>query len=80
MSVQVVLLGPLRDLAAADELTFPAPLTWAALLGALPSALSQALQSERVRVACNGAVLADKTALVAHDGEEVALLPAVSGG
>jgi molybdopterin synthase sulfur carrier subunit len=36
--------------------------------------------SDKVRVAINGAVLADKTTLAAEDGDEVALLPPVSGG
>jgi molybdopterin synthase sulfur carrier subunit len=33
-----------------------------------------------VHIACAGTVLADKVALLAQDGDEVALLPPVSGG
>ena len=35
---------------------------------------------EKVKVAHNGTLLADRTSLSAHDGDEIALLPPVSGG
>ena len=35
---------------------------------------------ERVKLALNGSILAEKTALSAKDGDEIALLPPVSGG
>ena len=80
MAVTVVFLGPLRDLAGKDSRELPAPLDWAGLIGALEPDLADQLSSERVNVACAGKVLNDKTALAAQDGDEVALLPPVSGG
>lgn len=79
MPVRIVLLGPLRDLGG-EEIAVEGPLDWAGLLAAVPPAVAEQLQLERVNVACRGKVLADKTQLVAEDGDEVALLPPVSGG
>ncbi len=79
MSVKLVFLGRLADLAGAPELAGAAG-DWTALLAALPPALGEASAEPRVRVALNGALLADKTVLVAADGDEVAFLPPVSGG
>lgn len=78
--VTVVLLGKLADLGDAPSLTLPAPLDWAGLIDALPPALAEAAGDPRNRVAINGALLADKAALQAGAGDEVALLPPVSGG
>ncbi len=58
----------------------PAPLDWAGLLQIVTPSVAQQLRDEQVYVACAGRVLADKTALNAQDGDEVALLPPVSGG
>ncbi|QUL39211.1 MoaD/ThiS family protein [Erythrobacter sp. JK5] len=80
MTVTVVFLGPLRDLAGEDSREVAAPLDWGALLEAVGPEVAEQLQSERINVACAGRVLADKTALAAQDGDEVALLPPVSGG
>ena len=80
MGARVVFLGRLRDLAEAEAMTLPAPLTWQVLLDALPLSVREALQDDRVRVACDGKLLSDKTLLQAGDGAEVALLPPVSGG
>lgn len=80
MAVRVVLLGKLADLAGAGELALAGPLGWAGLLAALPPALAEAAGDPRNRVAVNGALLADKSALQAQDGDEIALLPPVSGG
>ncbi|OBX18516.1 molybdopterin synthase sulfur carrier subunit [Erythrobacter sp. QSSC1-22B] len=80
MAVRIVFLGPLRDLAGVAERDAPAPLDWATLLETVGPQLAEQLREERVHVACAGKVLADKTALLARDGEEVALLPPVSGG
>lgn len=78
--ITVVLLGKLADLGDGPSLTLPAPLNWAGLLGALPPALAEAAVDPRTRAAVNGALLADKAALQAGAGDEVALLPPVSGG
>ena len=50
------------------------------MLAVAGSVVAEQLRSARVHVACAGEVLADKTALRAEDGDEVALLPPVSGG
>lgn len=78
--VTVVLLGKLADLAGAPLLALNAPLDWAGLKAELPEALAEALGDSRNRVALNGALLADKTTLRAGEGDEIALLPPVSGG
>lgn len=78
--ITIVLLGKLADLAGAPSIQLAGPLDWAGLKAALPSALGEAVEDPRNRVALNGALLADKTQLQAADGDEVALLPPVSGG
>ena len=78
--VTVVFLGKLADLAGAPVLEVAGPLDWAELKAALPVALAEAIDDPRNRVAINGALLADKAALRAGAGDEVALLPPVSGG
>lgn len=73
-------LGKLADLAGAPSLNLPAPLDWAGLKAALPNAVAEAIDDPRNRAALNGALLADKSALQAGEGDEIALLPPVSGG
>lgn len=73
-------LGKLADLAGAPSLELTGPLDWAGLKAALPNAVAEALDDPRNRAALNGALLADKSALQAGDGDEIALLPPVSGG
>ena len=80
MSVKLVFLGRLADLAGAPEREAPAPLDWGSLIEGLEGPVADALMGEKVKLAVNGAVLAEKTALFATDGDEVALLPPVSGG
>ena len=80
MTVKLVFLGKLADLAGAPDKDVPGPLDWRGLLEALPGPLGEAVKGERVRIALNGTVLADKAQLRAGDGDEVALLPPVSGG
>ena len=80
MSVKLVFLGKLADLAGAPEKDAAGPLDWRGLLAALPVPLGEAAKGDKVKLALNGTVLADKTALAAQDGDEVALLPPVSGG
>ena len=78
--MKLVFLGKLADLAGAGEKDVAGPLDWAGLIAALPGPLGEAAKGEKVKLALNGTVLADKTALAASDGDEVALLPPVSGG
>ena len=80
MGVRILFLGPLRDLAGMAEREVAGPLDWEGLLAAVGPEVAAQLTEARVNVACGGRVLADKTALRAEDGEEVALLPPVSGG
>ena len=80
MPVKIVFLGKLADLAGAPEKDVPGPLDWRGLLEVLPGPLGEAVKGEKVKIAVGGTVLADKTALDAADGDEVALLPPVSGG
>ena len=80
MAVTVLFLGPLRDLAGEESREFSAPLDWQGLLSAVGPEVADQLRQERVNVACAGKVLSDKGALNAQDGDEVALLPPVSGG
>jgi molybdopterin synthase sulfur carrier subunit len=80
MAVKLVFLGKLADLAGAPEKDVAGPLDWVGLLAALPGPLGEMVGGERVKLALNGTVLADKTALAAADGDEIALLPPVSGG
>lgn len=80
MSVTILFLGPLRDLAGREEMEVESPLDWTGLLAAVAPEVAEQLEEERVNVACKGRVLADKRALLAVEGDEVALLPPVSGG
>lgn len=80
----VVLLGKLADLGGAPSLPLPLALSsgldWEGLRAALPPALAEAIDDPRVRVAVNGVLLPNKTKLQANAGDEIALLPPVSGG
>ena len=84
MDIRVLLLGPLSDLAARDivhiDIAAGQVCDWTCLLGALPPALAAAVAEPRVRIACDGEVLREKTSLAAAPGAEIALLPPVSGG
>lgn len=80
MSVRILFLGPLRDVAGCAEIEATAPLDWAGLLETVGPSVAAQLVGDRMHVACGGTVLAAKTALIARDGDEVALLPPVSGG
>jgi molybdopterin synthase sulfur carrier subunit len=80
VSIKLVFLGRLADLAGAPEREVSAPLDWPALVAAVEGDLGEWIRGDKVKVAVNGTVLADKFALDANDGDEVALLPPVSGG
>jgi molybdopterin synthase sulfur carrier subunit len=80
VSVKVVFLGKLADLAGAPDKALAGPLNWRGLLDALPGPVGEAAKGDKVKLALNGTVLADKAGLAANDGDEVALLPPVSGG
>lgn len=80
MGVRLVFLGKLADLAGVAERELAGPLDWQGLLNELQGPLRDAVLQDRTRIAVNGALLADKAALSAEAGDEVALLPPVSGG
>lgn len=80
MTVTLVFLGKLADLAGGAEREVSAPLDWPQLLAALEPGLQSAIAADTTRIAVDGALLADKTALHAGAGSEVAFLPPVSGG
>lgn len=80
MAVGILFLGPLRDIAGKTMLEVDGPLDWRGLLEAVGPQVAEQLREERVNVACAGRVLQDKQSLMAKDGDEVALLPPVSGG
>ncbi|NVD45591.1 MoaD/ThiS family protein [Altererythrobacter sp. HHU K3-1] len=63
-----------------DTAEVAGPLDWNSLLAAVPEAVAAQLGEERVHIAVNGAVLTDRCSLTAQDGDEIALLPPVSGG
>jgi sulfur-carrier protein len=80
--LRLVYMGKLADLAGMAEQAVPAAgsLDWEGLLALLPSGVGNSLRGEKVKVALNGVLVADKTALKASDGDEIAFLPPVSGG
>lgn len=78
--VRLVFLGKLADLAGQGEREIAAPLDWNGLLALCDGALAAEVASDRVKIAVDGELLADKTALWAPAGAEIALLPPVSGG
>ncbi|MGB3795401.1 MAG: MoaD/ThiS family protein [Alteraurantiacibacter sp.] len=80
MAVTLIFIGKLADLAGEAELELPAPLDWEGLVASLGADIANALRNDRTKIAVNGKVLADKATLSASDGDEIALLPPVSGG
>ncbi|MFN4020526.1 MAG: MoaD/ThiS family protein [Erythrobacter sp.] len=78
--VTIVFLGKLADLAGAPTIGVSAPIDWAGLKAVLPPALAEVVDDPKNRVALNGALIADKAGLQAGAGDEIALLPPVSGG
>jgi len=79
MSAKLVFLGRLEELAGGPERAVaPGPLE--AVLAQLPVELAVALLGERVRIARNGELIAERGGIVLEDGDEIAFLPPVSGG
>ncbi len=76
---RLVFLGRLEDLAGRAERDVPAG-SLSEILGALDRDLVAALTGDRIRLALNGTLVADRTALVLADEDELAFLPPVSGG
>jgi molybdopterin synthase sulfur carrier subunit len=80
MAVKLIFLGKLADLAGESERGMAFPLDWSGLLNELEPQLGAMARSDKVRIAVNGELIPDKEQLFAGDGDEVALLPPVSGG
>lgn len=79
MTARLVFLGRLEDLAGAAELAVAAgPLP--DVLAALAPNLTDALLDDRIKLALNGALIADRAGIVLDEGDELAFLPPVSGG
>lgn len=80
MAVRILFLGPLQDVAGAGERMVDGPLDWSGLMRAVGPEIAAQLHGDKVNVACAGKLLSDRSALSAQDGDEIALLPPVSGG
>lgn len=82
MKAKLVFLGRLEEQAGRgfEDIAASASLDWTALLERLGSELAEAVSAEKVKVALNGALVADKHGIVVNDGDEIAFLPPVSGG
>ncbi len=79
MAARLVFLGRLEDIAGGPEREVaPGPLE--TVLGALEPDLAVALLGERVRMALNGVLIAERGGIVLGEGDELAFLPPVSGG
>lgn len=76
---RLVFLGRLEDLAGGAEREVRGG-ALAEVLAGLESDLASALTADRIRLALNGTLIADRAALVLDDGDELAFLPPVSGG
>ena len=80
MALKLVFLGRLEDVAGEPERAVIHAPTYDQVLAGLETELVAALADPRVRLAVNGAIVADRAALVLADGDELAFLPPVSGG
>lgn len=80
MALALLFLGRLEDVAGGPERAVPFAPTLDALLAALEPDLAEALRGPRIRLAHNGALVADPAGLALADGDELAFLPPVSGG
>lgn len=80
MSLKLVFLGRLEDVAGAAEREVETVASVNAVLAALDAALAAALKADRVKLAINGLLFHDHEAPVLKDGDELAFLPPVSGG
>lgn len=80
LSVKLVFLGRLEDLAGGSSRTVPLEPSIDAVLDSLDPDLAKALRAPRVKLAVNGILLQDTDAPVLKEGDEIAFLPPVSGG
>lgn len=80
MPLRLVFMGRLEDAAGAPERQIAPVVSFAEVIAGLEPELAVALKPERIRVAVNGMLIADRAGLVLRDGDELAFLPPVSGG
>ncbi len=80
MAIRLVFLGRLEDAAGAGQRDVEPAGSLEVLLARLEPELANSLSGERIRVALNGALVADRHTLLLADGDEIAFLPPVSGG
>lgn len=85
--VRIVYLGKLADVAGQASSALASSsrsFDWEALVEALRnhvnSAIAEAACDRGVKIALNGVIVPDRSLIVARHGDEVALLPPVSGG
>ena len=79
MTARLVFLGRLEDIAGGAEREV-APGALETVLGTLEPGLAVAVLGERVRMALNGVLIAERGGIVLGEGDELAFLPPVSGG
>ncbi|MBI1361476.1 MAG: MoaD/ThiS family protein [Alphaproteobacteria bacterium] len=84
MAGGVLLFGKLKDVFGAASVPFPAGATTAAevraRLAELNPELADAINARGVRVAVNQKLVADEAGAAVSPGDEIALLPPLSGG
>lgn len=78
MSLRVLFLGRLEDIAGKTELLVEYADTVESIIARVEPALADALRDPRVRVAVNGNLTSREVPL--GEGDEIAFLPPVSGG
>jgi sulfur-carrier protein len=80
MALKLVFLGRLEDAAGEAEREVIHASRYDLLLAGLETDLVAALADPRIKLALNGEIVTDRSALVLEDGDELAFLPPVSGG
>ena len=80
MSLRLVFLGRLEDAAGEQEREVIHAPSLDRVLSGLEPDLIAALADPRIRLAVNGELVSDRSALALADGDELAFLPPVSGG
>lgn len=76
---RLVFLGRLEDFAGGAEREVSGG-ALADILATFDPDLATALGADRVRLALNGTLIADRSGVVLGEGDELAFLPPVSGG
>jgi molybdopterin synthase sulfur carrier subunit len=76
---RLVFLGRLEDIAGGAERKVPGG-ALADVLVRLEPELAVALTADRIRIAVNGTLIADRASVVLAEEDELAFLPPVSGG